>query len=250
MAFTEPQVYHLIRVLADETLSRSFSTMERMVVDASRGNPTVAPSRTAHFYSGRRAQTPGPGNDGDSSGSETESEAVLVAKDSELSSSGETGDSSYYEESDSATEMALISKSFKKTADTQGTSLPKTPISNAPGESGTGTLEYSRQDATLLEVRDQARDTPTAGPSKSKKTKGNKKLSRRGVPMREEFFSKIGWTRSSFLGPLTHSIIPIWFGVTSARRTFPLGRKALTKYLDTIVLNVICARISDGVMNI
>ena len=114
MAFTEPQVYHLLRVLTDETLSRSFSTMERMVVDAVRGNPTVAPSRTAHFYSGRRAQTPGPGNDGDSSGSETETEAVLVAKDSELSSSGETGDSSYYEESDSATEMALIYRSLSR----------------------------------------------------------------------------------------------------------------------------------------
>ena len=34
ITFSERQVYHLLRVLADETLSRSFSTMERMVIDA------------------------------------------------------------------------------------------------------------------------------------------------------------------------------------------------------------------------
>ena len=231
VAFTEPQVYHLLRVLTDETLSRSFSTMERMVVDAVRGNPTVAPYRTAHFYSGKRAQTPGPGNDGDSSGSETESEAALVAKDFELSSSCETGDSSYYEESDSATEMALISKSFKKTADTQGTSLPKRPISNAQGESRTDILEYSSQDATLLEVRDQARDTAITGPSKSKKKKGNKKLSRRGVPMREEFFSKIGWTRSFISGPADplHNSQMVWCHV--CKKNFSIKSKGLYEVL-------------------
>ena len=94
VTFTEPQVYHLLRVLTDETLGRSFSTMERMVLDAVRGKPTVAPSRTVHFYSGRRAQTPGPGNAGVSSGSDTEGDATLRGKNSEPSSSGETGDSS------------------------------------------------------------------------------------------------------------------------------------------------------------
>ena len=49
--FTEPQIYHLLRGLTDETLNRSFSTMERMVTDAVRGSPTVAPFRTAHFHS-------------------------------------------------------------------------------------------------------------------------------------------------------------------------------------------------------
>ena len=29
VAFTEPQIYHLLRVLTDETLNRSFSTLER-----------------------------------------------------------------------------------------------------------------------------------------------------------------------------------------------------------------------------
>ena len=48
--FTEPQVYHLLRVLTDETLSRSFLNMEQMVNEAVRGKSAVAPSRTAHFY--------------------------------------------------------------------------------------------------------------------------------------------------------------------------------------------------------
>ena len=51
IAFTEPQIYHLLQVLADQTLNRSFSTMERMVIDAIRGSPTVALSRTAHLQS-------------------------------------------------------------------------------------------------------------------------------------------------------------------------------------------------------
>ena len=201
VSFTEPQVYHLLRVLTDETLSRSFSTMEQIVTDSVRGKPTVTPSRTAHFYSVRRAQTPGPGNLEDSSGSDTEGEATLKSKDTELSSSGETGDSSYYGESDNATEMDLIIKSFKRTTNAKDVQLPQTSNSNLQEGVETDTPGYSSQDATLLEVRDQARDIATTSSSKSKKKKGNKNLSKRGVPMREEFFSKIGWTRSFISGP-------------------------------------------------
>ena len=61
VAFTEPQVYHLLCTLTDETLRKSFSTIERMVLDAVRGSPTALPSRTSHFQLKRRAQTPGPG---------------------------------------------------------------------------------------------------------------------------------------------------------------------------------------------
>ena len=55
VAFTEPQVYHLLRVLTDETLRMSYDTMERMVLDAVRGKPATAPSRTP----GRRIFTRG-----------------------------------------------------------------------------------------------------------------------------------------------------------------------------------------------
>ena len=58
VAFTEPQIYHLLRVLTDETPNRSISTMERKIIDAVRGSPTVAPSRTAYFQSKGRCQTP------------------------------------------------------------------------------------------------------------------------------------------------------------------------------------------------
>ena len=201
VTFTEPQVYHLLRVLTDETLGRSVSTMERMVIDAVRGKPTVAPSRTAPFYSGRRAQTPGPGNAGDSSGSDKEGEATLRGKDTELSSSGETGDSSYYGKSDSATEMDLIPKSFKRTTNVQDAPVPQSSSQDVQEDIETDAPEYSSQDATLLEVRNQALGATTASSSKSMKKKGNKSLSKRGVPMREEFFSKIEWTRSFISGP-------------------------------------------------
>ena len=49
MVFTEPQVYHLLRVLSDETLRMSYNTMERMVIDAVKGTPTAALSQTDHF---------------------------------------------------------------------------------------------------------------------------------------------------------------------------------------------------------
>ena len=110
VAFTEPQVYHL-RTLTDETLRRSFSTMERMVLDAVRGSPTALPSRTSHFQLRGRAQTPGPRPQSDS---ETDSEPPGSASDRPGSSAEDTGGSSFYEETDSATEMDLISKSFKQ----------------------------------------------------------------------------------------------------------------------------------------
>ena len=172
-----------------------------MIIDAVRGKPTVAPSRTAHFYSGKRAQTPGPGSVGDSSGSDTEEDTTLRGKNSEPSSSGETGDSSYYGETDSATEMDLITKSFKKPTSAQDVPDPQLSSQEVQRDTDTDTPNYSSQDATLLEVRDQVLGTTTASSSKPRKKKGNKSLSKRGVPMREEFFSKIGWTRSFISGP-------------------------------------------------
>ena len=98
-----------------------------MVIDAVRGRPAIAPSRTAHFYSGRRAQTPGPAAMGDSSGSDTEREATLGDRDVGSTETEMTGESSYYGETDSATEMDLITKSFKKVTQGQGAPEPQTP---------------------------------------------------------------------------------------------------------------------------
>ena len=199
--FTEPQVYQLLRVLTDETLSRSFTTMERMVIDAVRGAPAVAPSCTAHFHSRGRAQTPGPGVTSDSSESEIDNEAMTTVRLREYSDSAGAGNSSYYEENDSATEMALITKSFKETQNTPGLVLTTEATPAEPQAANTDTMEQSSQDTTLLEIKEQARQANTARPSKSKKRKSTKKYIRRGVPMREELFSKIGWTRSFISGP-------------------------------------------------
>ena len=212
VTFTEPQVYHLLRVLTDETLGRSFSTMEKMVIDAVRGRPAIAPSRTAHFYSGRRAQTPGPAAMGDSSGSDTEREATLGDRDVGSTETEMTGESSYYGETDSATEMDLITKSFKKVTQGQGAPEPQTPSQDISQDVEIDAPESSSQDDTLLEVRNQALAAPSAGSSGTKKKKGSKALSRRGVPMREEFFSKIGWTRSFISGPADplHNPLMVW----------------------------------------
>ena len=198
VAFTEPQVYHLLRTLTDETLRRSFSTMERMILDAVRGTPTALPSRTSHFQLRWRAQTPGPRSQSDS---ETDSDHPGTASDHPGSSADDTVGSSFYEETDSATEMDLISKSFKQTPalplgrETQADTLS---IQQQTGLEAEGS---SSQDNTLHEKREQAQKDLGEEPSRSKKKKGNEILSRRGVPMREEVFSKIGWTRSFISGP-------------------------------------------------
>ena len=198
VAFTEPQRYHL-RVLTDETLNRSFFTTERMVIDAVRGSPTVAPSRTAHFHSKGRCQTPMRRSPSGSSETESEEEGATAAARQPDSSSEGTGESSYYEESDSATEMDLITQSFKKTTvPPKNPDETRTPFSQPQNEPDVS--EFSSRDTTLQELREQARPiTRTA--SKSKKRKSDRRLTRRGVAMREEFFSKIGWTRSFISGP-------------------------------------------------
>ena len=60
VAFTEPQVYHLLRVLTDEAINMTCSSMERMVIGAVRGTPVAIPSRCEKFRSRARSSTPGP----------------------------------------------------------------------------------------------------------------------------------------------------------------------------------------------
>ena len=116
----------MLRVLTDETVSHSFSTIESMVLDAVRGKPTTAPSRTALFKSGKRAQTPGPSGDGDSSSEETGTQTNVESDAVDITGLGDpSSESSCFEESESAGEMALISESFKHiTATTTGPTIP------------------------------------------------------------------------------------------------------------------------------
>ena len=209
IALTEPQMYHLLRTLTDETLRQSLNTMERMVLDAVRGTPTALPSRTSHFQLKGRAQTPGPGSQSDS---ESDSYLLGTASDQSGSSSDDTGGASFYEETDSATEMDLITKSFKQTPSQPLVGGIQTDTPNSQQHIGLDAEGSSSQDTTLYEMREQAQKDQTEGHSKSRKKKGNKRLSRRGVPMREEFFSKIGWTRSFISGPADplHNPLTVW----------------------------------------
>ena len=97
--------------------------------------------------------------------------------------------------------MDLISKSFKQTPVIPQSREIREETGGAQQQIELGAEGYSSQDTTLHEMREQVQKNLDAGPSKSKKKKGNKRFSRRGVPMREEFFSKIGWTRSFISGP-------------------------------------------------
>ena len=113
VAFTEPQIYHLLRVLTDETLRMSHSNMEQMILDAVRGKPTAIPSRTDNFRSRARASTPFRQAESDSSGAEVEPFTSEESDDQDTQRRIDTGDSYYSGESDSAGEMALITASYK-----------------------------------------------------------------------------------------------------------------------------------------
>ena len=116
VAFTEPQVYHFLRVLTDETLQMSYTTMEKMVLGAVRGAPVTAESRTDHFKIRHRAQTPHPrdfsdvsdgsqSNDDSGPGTDSTGDPITESEDGVFDSHNET---------DSSAEMALISRAFKE----------------------------------------------------------------------------------------------------------------------------------------
>ena len=184
VAFTEPQIYHLLRVLTNETLKMSYSTMEQMVIGAVRGAPVTSSPRTDHFKIRPRAQTPGPGLQSDS---EDSSRAEYCSGSGTDTSEGfgagqESRGSESFNETDSSGEMALISRVFKEP-------FSRVPPSRAdPTQAGFESTEQSSLDATL-----------SLGHT-------------RGIPMKEEFFSKIGWTRSFISGPADplHNPFMVW----------------------------------------
>ena len=145
--------------------------------------------------------------------------------------------------------MDLITKSFKKTTNAQDAPEPQSSSQDVQEDVNTNTPEYSSQDATLLEVRDQALGATTASSSKSRKKKGNKNLSKRGVPMREEFFSKIGWTRSFISDPADplHNPHMVWCHI--CKKNFQSSLKVPMRYSDTTGRSAICDETSTGAMN-
>ena len=232
VAFTEPQIYHLLRVLTDEAINMTCSTMERMVIGAVKGTPATAPSRTKHFLTRTRAQTPKPLQSGNSSSEEATTDP---GQDSEshgdFSALYEVGDISMPEDSDSSGEMALIADTFRKsTYDSAGIGQkPHSHSSSAVEEvESTG---HSSMDATLSELRDQPKSQKSSLKKPCKKVVRPKRASRRGVPMREEFFSKIGWTRSFISGPADplHNPHMVWCHM--CKKNFSIKTKGVVEIL-------------------
>ena len=212
VSFSEAQMYHLLRVLSDETLRLSYSTMEKMVVDAVKGKPTVAPSKTSHFLIKNRAQTPGRWDQSDQSSSEAEYDSNADSRALTPTSAGDTGGSSFEGESDSATEMALISATLRGDSQLAQSSQEKGRVAISCTTAIDETTGPSSQDTTFQELQEQARGTKAKSPTKRKLPNRSRRLASRGVPMREEFFPKIGWTRSFISGPAdpVHNPHMVW----------------------------------------
>ena len=99
VTFTEPQLYHLLRVLTNETVSLSYNTMEHMVISAVKGAPATSKSRTDQFKFFRRAQAPYPSSSGDSSSEGCTTPVRYNSQtDAEMSGGTESGDTSFHEE--------------------------------------------------------------------------------------------------------------------------------------------------------
>ena len=226
VVFSESQMYHLLRIMSDETLRMSYTTMERMVIDAVKGMPTSAPSRTEHFRSRTRASTPFRVAESDSS--DAESTDMSKSKHTETNSSDENAT---FEDSDSAGELALIASTFQKSNITaQQTSQQSITPLTSPLQNPES-AEYSSQDATLREVRDQTLEEQSQRFPQGKMAKSKGRRIQRGVPMREEFFSKIGWTRSFISGPADplHNPHMVWCHI--CKRNISIKSKGVMEIL-------------------
>ena len=227
VAFSEGQIYHLLKILTNETMSLTYATMEKMILDALKGQPTTSQPRTDHFRLRTRAQTPARG-DSNNSSVESESGSELPRH----SISGQISDNvTSCEESDGATEMALIAASFAKPVLAGPSTTTSTARLNVSSSDEVGTSDFTSQDATLSEIREQSRVGKSHEDPSPKKTKKTRGVSRRGVPMREEFFRKIGWTRSFISGPADplHNPLMVWCHI--CKRNFSINTKGTLEIL-------------------
>ena len=208
------------------------STMEKMVIGAVSGSLATAPSRTGKFRSVTRSSTPGPNQHVGSS-----SEGIQTEYDS---GSGSQADTSMFQnvsdffnpdESDGATEMALIFQAFGITASGSSPPIPQPRQSQGLSEEGTESAEKSSLDATLSEVRNRSSAQKSRqGVVTTKSTKA-KRGPKRGVPMREEFFSKIKWARSFISGPTDplHNPHMVWCHI--CKKNFSIKTKGTVEIL-------------------
>ena len=232
VAFTEPQVYHLLRVLTDEAINMTCTTMERMVIGAVKGTPVTAPSRTEKFRT--RARAPSPGSNRQAGSSSDELSVDLGSQPSpqlDLSTLQDVSGLSYLEDSDSSMERLLIDRVYNKTApeNLSTASQPGLPHNTTDGE--TELQEKSSLDCTLSELRGQSPTQKSRQAVVSARKSKSKRMPRRGVPMREEFFSKIAWTRSFISGPADplHNPYMVWCHM--CKKNFSIKTKGTVEIL-------------------
>ena len=135
------------------------------------------------------------------------------------------------DESDGATEMALINQAFGITASGSSPPIPQPRQSQGPSEEGTESAEKSSLDVTLSEVRNRScAQKPRQAVVAFKSTRA-KRGPKRGVPMREEFFSKIKWTRSFISGPTDplHNPHMVWCHM--CKKNFSIKTKGTVEIL-------------------
>ena len=232
VAFREPQVYHLLRVLTDEAINMTCTTMERMVIGAVKGTPVTAPSRTEKFRT--RTRAPSPGSNRQVGSSSDELSVDLGSQPSpqlDLSTLQDISDLSYLEDSDSSMERLLIDRVYNKTApeNLSTASQPRLPQNTTEGE--TEMQEKSSLDCTLSELRGQSPAQKSRRAVVSARKNKSKRMPRRGVPMREEFFSKIAWTRSFISGPADplHNPYMVWCHM--CKKNFSIKTKGTVEIL-------------------
>ena len=232
VAFTEPQIYHILRVLTNEAIDMTCTTMERMVIGAVAGTPATVPSRTNKFLIRTRASTSKPSEETGSSSEGLVTEQGSGSEDHRGASLlQDVSDIPNLDDSDCSTEMALIEQTLRRTTFEFAPPIQRKGQPQDPLGEGTESAEKSSLDITLSEVRDQlpARSSrQRVSTSRSTRTKG---VRRRGVPMREEFFSKIGWTRSFISGPADplHNPYMVWCHM--CKKNFSIKTKGTVEIL-------------------
>ena len=154
---------------------------------------------------------------------------TVVSEDQNTTDYGELGDSSSFGESDSAGEMALISATFETSNRRSTAKTTSVPAQTGGIQTSSQETDLSNQDVTLSEVREQT--LKIKDKQQSKKTTRPKRAPQRGVPMREEFFAKIRWTRSFISGPADaiHNTYMVWCHI--CKKNFSIRTKGTMEIL-------------------
>ena len=93
------------------------------------------------------------------------------------------------------------------------------------------TSNFSSQDRTLANVKEDLLSEKSGKALKAMRMKREQKASQRGVPMREEFFSKKGWARFFISGPADplHNLYMVWCHI--CKKNIPIPEKGVDEML-------------------